>query len=553
MGVQDTEFKYRLTGKFMPGAGILKLFSPRRRTPNPMLWVTAGEEVNFDDVYGHFLDYVGSRMPRDLDMDMDGGPIITFFMGKGRILFAGHHKGRVGERFSLEAYVEDLRRVGLNKTWMVNFLRDYGDTLEWNGKADKILAKAKRLDDAILERHVHEGLVLPTVVFPTVGKPDYTSGNYENCAYITALHVAAQAFLHDATRDHSALENAALGVSALHKLQDIPHGQELIARGFTPTDPEISDMEQKLRQLFWYKGGLPPGRKGNKWFQSNGYDWLGSPSKSTVFSVVFGYFAYLNFCHPDQSEAHEILPYLTKLVDAVSEKGTLGNLFGNFDPNTCHKQSIGPALLYGMLKCAAHFTGDEKYNRKAREIVDEDDPEALEKLLGRMIKSYPFNEGLASTSGAGSELILSMLNIYMLSALNPSEKVVEACKNVAIKNWKRTKNPTNTFHNFMYHVITGETKGHALHLGRQALYEFPEDKTVDGIALKEKLPILSLDRLWSVLQFKYPMQKWPPNEFAWRNRYRRCKWRPKLEGKMEFTGVDHNFVAYFGLNHGLLL
>ena len=65
---------------------------------------------------------------------------------------------------------------------------------------DLILEKAERFENAIENRHLIEGLILPTVVLPPQGRKDFQTGNYENCAIWTGMYVAAQSLRYATTK-----------------------------------------------------------------------------------------------------------------------------------------------------------------------------------------------------------------------------------------------------------------------------------------------------------------------------------------------------------------
>ena len=89
---------------------------------------------------------------------------------------------------------------------------------------------------------------------------------------------------------------ARASVLALHKLQDITGVDGLIARGFKTRDQSTWDED-----FFWIREGNK-NRQGNEWHQAKNYRWLGDTSKSQVFGVAFGYFAFNQFCSPTVEE-----------------------------------------------------------------------------------------------------------------------------------------------------------------------------------------------------------------------------------------------------------
>ena len=191
---------------------------------------------------------------------------------------------------------------------------------------DDILRKAGDFERIIQDRHSIQGLVLPTLVLPPIGREDYQTGNYENCAIWTGVYVASQSLKYAITGDLKAREQAKLGLQALHRLQEVTGERSLIARGYKLRDEPSPD-----ELFFWIKEGKNLGqsklrddkdyskrvnakaydvlfgyRRNNEWHQSGGYRWLGDTSKSQVFGVAVGYFAFNQFCNATPQEREKI-------------------------------------------------------------------------------------------------------------------------------------------------------------------------------------------------------------------------------------------------------
>jgi len=411
-----------------------------------------------------------------------------------------------------------------------------------------ILQKAEHFNRAIQERHTLEGLILPTLVLPPVGRGDYQSGNFENCAIWTGVYIAAQSLRYAITGEQEARDLAKAGVLALHRLQGITGIEGLIARGF-----KIGDFPTWDEEFFWKKK-RDHTRQGNEWHQGDGYRWLGDTSKSQVFGVTFGYFAFNQFCEPTETEKREMGEYLSRIVDRINRSG--GKIvdadgqasgYGNYLPGQYWGAGgVGPFLMLAKLRLAGRLTGEDRFDKEYQRLLNE---EPYTEFLERCRFNPPIWRGISTAFG--SEDNLAMLNYYMLMSLESDDGILQACRTGLEKRWKAINDPQNSLFNFVYPALT-QSETPALSMGVDALERFPAEKQVPIIALKRKRSIVraASDVL---LSGRIPMKDRPIDEYAWRiNPLRRDEWKVGKTGRMEFTGVDFLIAAYMGIYHQLI-
>lgn len=412
---------------------------------------------------------------------------------------------------------------------------------------NEISQKAEYFDRAIRERHSIEGLILPTLVLPPVGREDYQSGNFENCAIWTGEYIAAQSLRYATTRKQEARDSAKAGVSALHRLQDITRQEGLIARGFKNGDQPTWDED------FFWKKERDGTRQDNEWYQSGDYRWLGDTSKSQIFGVTFGYFSFNQFCEPTDAERREMGEYFSKIVDRINDSG--GKIvdadgevsgYGNYSP----KQywgfgGVGPFLMLAKLKLAGRLTGEDRFEQEYQRLLGE---EGYTKFLERCRINPPILRQLSTSFG--SEDNLAMLNYYMLMTLEDDIRILEACKRGLEKRWSVINDPENSLFNFVYHAMT-QKETPDLEVGVDALNIFPTEKRVPVVALKRKLPKSRLQVAKNVLlSSRRSIEDRAIDEYAWGvNPLRQDEWRGGKEGYMEFTGIDFLIAAYMGIYH----
>ena len=436
---------------------------------------------------------------------------------------------------------------------------------------DIILEKASAFESAIQDRHLIEGLVLPTLVLPDLGEADFQTGNYENCAIWTGEYVAAQSLRFAVTGDPQAKIKAKNSLTALHKLQTITNGDELVARGFKLRDERSWDElffwikegknlgQSKLRDEYDFSKGnrakvydtLFGYRRNNEWHQAGPYRWLGDASNSQVFGVLFGYFAFHRYCNPTADEMEFIKKDVANIVNKLLDNNM--QIVGKDKKRTTYGSNrrffgygVGPAITLSEIKLAHHITGEERFQTEYYR--------QLEKCMhsGSINPRRPEFGPLKYThSNLGSDDNLTMLNYDMFMSLEDNNEVLESCRRGLRERWLAINDPQNPLFNFIYHALLGQ-KSPALQQGIDALDDFPTNKVVNAVALKRTLPICQ--QLRDVLTHtKMPLQERPVDEYAWRvNPYRHDKWVAVLPGKMEFTGIDFLIAANYGLYHNLI-
>jgi hypothetical protein len=416
---------------------------------------------------------------------------------------------------------------------------------------DRMAKKAMDFDSAIQDRHSIEGLVLPTVVLPPVGRDDYQTGNFENCAIWTGEYVAAQSLKYAITGELEARALAKEGVSALHKLQDITGEEGLVARGYKHGNETTWDED-----FFWKKRGDRT-RQGNEWHQADGgYRWLGDTSKSQVFGVAFGYFAFNKFCNPTEAEKKEMGVYFSRIVDRINDSG--GKIvdsdgvvsgYGNYSPKQyLGVGGIGPSLMLTKLRLAEELTGNDNFGKEYKRLLKE---EGYLKFLKRSRLNPPVLRQLSTSFG--SEDNLAMLNYYMLMGLEDDEEILGACMDGLEKRMAVINDPENSLFNFAYHSMTGKDRD-SLELGVGALEKFPTEKRVPLVALKRRLPSSKLRVARDVLiASNIPIEERPVDEYLWRvNPLRKDEWAGDNNGVMEFTGVDFLLAMWMGKYHRII-
>ena len=401
---------------------------------------------------------------------------------------------------------------------------------------EAILEMTERFENAIEDRHLIEGLILPTLVLPPIGREDLQTGNYENCAVWTGLYVAAQALKYAKTGDLKARAKAKRGLLALNRLQNVSGKPGFVSRGYKLRVG--SDWDE---DLFWKKNLTDPSRRKDEWHQSGDYRFLGDTSRSQILGVTYGYFAFNNLCNPDSEEKALISKYVVQIVQSIIDNGGKivdldGKPTGWGDYNG---YGIGPALLLSSLKLAYVLTGEERFH----EAYTKQFNLAVNKGIrsAHRLAIWPVNRWHTTF---GSDYHSMMLNYNMLLKLEKNPEILGVYTEGLNNLWRTINDPENALFNFIYSASGGQDFN--LQQGIDALERFPANKIVDGVALKRQISAWMRPRD-IMRRTKMPLEERSVDEYAWRiNPFRHDNWIAVLPGKMEFTGIDYLFAANFG-------
>jgi hypothetical protein len=439
-------------------------------------------------------------------------------------------------------------------------------------------------EKALYDDHtIPPGLILPTLVkSPLDSRLDCKLGNYENCAIWTAACVLSESLKYANTGDVTAKRRAAQGVTALQKLHDVTGQPGLIARGYRKTRIPIECNKITTKGLLWdedlyWKKKGDSTRQNDEWHQNpDGWRWLGDASKSQVFGVTLGYFAYNHYCNPDIEEKQRMGRYLCNIVDGIMDDPEMvlrdvdgkPTGYGKYSPKVAFGcGGTGPSLLLGMLKLASSLTGDQKYENKYYELIFEKDwlpylsrgglalPNKLKFVAAALAPVYFTAKHILKrlSTSFGSDDNLVMLNSFMLHQLESDKTIRKSLEKESRERYRtmsviHPENNTNSLLNFLNHAITGEND---VQLGVEALSRMPQNIQVPVVALKRKSGFGN--KIASILGSRLKPEDWPVDEYAWRlNFWRRDKWVPQREGVMQFAPVDRLLAHNLGVHVGAI-
>lgn len=214
----------------------------------------------------------------------------------------------------------------------------------------------------------------------------------DNDGLWTAMYGAGECFAYGATQDPSAKARAKKAFEALRFLQKVTQGCEhappngYIARTIRPIDwPDpntgrlASDLEEQKHDKLWkaYEPRWPKSADG-KWF------WKSDTSSDELDGHFFFYPLYYDLCADTDAERERVREVVRDVTDHLiahefclidhdgkpTRWGIYGPQFLNNNPYWWPERGLKSLSILCYLSVAAHVTGDEKYERAARDLID---------------------------------------------------------------------------------------------------------------------------------------------------------------------------------------
>ena len=213
----------------------------------------------------------------------------------------------------------------------------------------------------------------------------------DNDGEYTSGYLAMESFRYAVTKDPDAKIKARKAFEFLKYLQTVTGTEGFFARSIVPTDwknvhdanktytPQqiaeelVKDPRYKPVETRWRKS------KDGKWL------WKGDTSTDEMDGHMMGYFFFYELA-ADKEEKELIRDHVKKIIDRLIEtKYNLLDIDGlpthwaiwspeqiNHDPDWASERSINSFELLTYLKFAAHLTGDQKYEKEYRRLIDKE-------------------------------------------------------------------------------------------------------------------------------------------------------------------------------------
>jgi hypothetical protein len=328
----------------------------------------------------------------------------------------------------------------------------------------------------------------------------------DNDGLWTSMYGAGECFAYAATHDPRAKERAKRAFEALRFLQQVTQGCEhappkgYVARTIRPTDwPDpnsgrlAGDLKEQQHDKLWkaYEPRWPRSADG-KWF------WKSDTSSDELDGHFFFYPLYYDFCADSEAERERVREVVRNLADHLiahgfclvdfdgkpTRWGIYGPQFLNENPYWWQERGLKSLSILCYLSVAAHVTGDEKYEKAARDLV-----ERHGYAHNAMYPKVQHGPG----SGNQSDDEMAFMCYYGLLRYSRNEDLKALIRYSFFQYWVNEAPEMNPFFNFAYAAHNLQANANSA-WGPVSLKPWP-GWLEDGMATLYGLP---LDRLnWS--------------------------------------------------------
>jgi hypothetical protein len=335
--------------------------------------------------------------------------------------------------------------------------------------------KAKFFEAEIDRRHRRTpyGYVLE-VQLKTPGDPsEWVQHDSDNDGLWTAMYGAGECFAFAATGDENARRRATAAFEALRFLGTVtqggphpaPHG--FVARSILPAsgpDPNRQDSAEhdrvmrETRDRLW-KDLSPrwPLSSDGKWY------WKADTSSDELDGHYFFYGVYYDLVARSDEEKRAVREHVAALTSHLVDhnfqlvdhdgKPTRWGLFDpqdlNHNPNFREERGVNSLSMLAYLKVAAHITGDAKYERAYRSLIDDH-------AYDQNVMIPKSNAGPGAGNQSDDEMIF--MNYYGLLRYEKDPALRRKYLFAFYSHWKMEEPELNPLFNFLYAATAaGET------------------------------------------------------------------------------------------------
>ncbi len=335
------------------------------------------------------------------------------------------------------------------------------------------LAQKADFYEAEIERYIKRtpfGFVAEAWLRRPADKTSADPQDSDNDGLWTSMYGAGECFAYAATRDPRAKARAKNAFEALRFLQKVTQGCEhappkgYIARTIRPVDwadPNVGrlagDLKEQEHDKLWkaYEPRWPKSADG-KWF------WKSDTSSDELDGHFFFYPLYYDFCADSESEKERVREVVREITDHLithefclvdfdgkpTRWGVYGPQFLNASPYWWAERGLKSLSILCYLSVAAHVTGDAKYEKAARELI-----ERHGYAQNAMYPKVQHGPG----SGNQSDDEMAFMCYYGLLRCSKDESLKALIRYSFFQYWVNEAPEMNPFFNFAYAAQTIET------------------------------------------------------------------------------------------------
>jgi hypothetical protein len=255
-----------------------------------------------------------------------------------------------------------------------------------------LAGKEQNFYSQLMRKHIREPWICGSLRLDIPGDTaSWKHSDDDNDGEYTGGYLAMESFRYAVTKSEDARIKARKAFDFLALLQTVTGTEGFFARTIVPTDwKEVNDpnrtytpqqLAEELVQDPRYKPVEMRWRKSadGKWL------WKGDTSSDEMDGHMMGYFFYYEYA---AGEAERILirKHVSKIIDHLMVTNyNLVDIDGththwavwspdqlNRDPDWASERSLNSFELLAYLKLAAHITGDNKYEKAYRQLIDKE-------------------------------------------------------------------------------------------------------------------------------------------------------------------------------------
>lgn len=230
--------------------------------------------------------------------------------------------------------------------------------------------KMAQINDNLQRNHLRLGFVGSIeLVDPAKPAAGWVQHSDDNDGLWTALYVGSEAFRYGTTGDPDAKKNAWESLKALMFLEEVTGIPGFCARSVYPADVDFKPAE----------------RHGGEWHLSadGKWWWKGDTSSDEIDGHYFAYALY-NDIVATEEERKQIQAVVARITDHIIDHGyhyvgpsgspTTWGVWAperlNHDLKWIDERGLNSLEILSHLKVAEHITGDPKYGRAAKELIE---------------------------------------------------------------------------------------------------------------------------------------------------------------------------------------
>ena len=293
---------------------------------------------------------------------------------RGMILYAPYETGRqwyyrAGERYLPNDHVLD---IAVARDGAQVYVRTAGGVSRIDEVARTLHGKAEYLEARFNDRHRRLGLPSPATHNDAYTMERWEHGPQPSDGLWASYHVAAMSMAYTLTQEQRYKTSAIESMEALYLLQNVTGIKGLVARSVVAVDEPAAT--KVTGQENWLK--TKDGR----------YLWRDDVSSDQIDGHFFAFYTYYeHIARHDAAERERIQRQVRQVTDYIVDNGYqildwdgTRTMWGWWDPDSLNNKPIHylesgiySLMMLSFLKTAHHITGDDKYDKLYRDLIEQ--------------------------------------------------------------------------------------------------------------------------------------------------------------------------------------